>query len=410
MPAALLALAGCGGGGGSGSAPPAHSFSTSSPNVVTLTVGPGPKPANSAFNIASTSVTVCMPGTNTCATIAHVLVDTGSTGLRLLASALNSAGLKLPLQGDSNPITPGNTIAECLPFADGYTWGPVATADISIGGEGAKSLPVNIIDDSQSFAPPPMACTSNGANIGTVDGLGANGVLGVGLFAQDCGSYCAMPPMAQTMGVFYYSCTPGAGAMCAAAAEPVASQVTNPVALFATDNNGVILQLPSIPATGAATASGFLVFGIGTENNNGLNGATVLTTNNAALLVATYKNQTLTGSFIDSGSNALFFPDNTIPTCSMAASFYCPASTLSLQATLQGMNNAMANAPFQITDIQQLSNADFAVDDVGGPAMKINFIGSSYFDFGLPFFYGRTVFNAIEGRDAGGAVGPYYAF
>ncbi len=32
------------------------------------------------------------------------------------------------------------------------------------------------------------------------------------------------------------------------------------------------------------------------------------------------------------------------------------------------------------------------------------------FDFGLPFFYGRKVYTAIAGRNAGGTVGPYVAF
>jgi hypothetical protein len=32
------------------------------------------------------------------------------------------------------------------------------------------------------------------------------------------------------------------------------------------------------------------------------------------------------------------------------------------------------------------------------------------FDFGLPFFYGRSVFTAIQGRSAGGFTGPYFAY
>jgi hypothetical protein len=33
-----------------------------------------------------------------------------------------------------------------------------------------------------------------------------------------------------------------------------------------------------------------------------------------------------------------------------------------------------------------------------------------YFDFGLPFFYGRSVFTAIEGKSAGSQIGPFYAY
>ncbi len=32
------------------------------------------------------------------------------------------------------------------------------------------------------------------------------------------------------------------------------------------------------------------------------------------------------------------------------------------------------------------------------------------FDFGLPFFFGRSVYTAIEGRTAGSLQGPYYAW
>jgi hypothetical protein len=32
------------------------------------------------------------------------------------------------------------------------------------------------------------------------------------------------------------------------------------------------------------------------------------------------------------------------------------------------------------------------------------------FDWGLPFFFGRTVFTAIEGMSTPGGTGPYFAF
>ena len=46
----------------------------------------------------------------------------------------------------ADPNNPGNTLAECLPFADGYTWGPLMALDVSIGGERAPGLTVNIIE------------------------------------------------------------------------------------------------------------------------------------------------------------------------------------------------------------------------------------------------------------------------
>ena len=32
------------------------------------------------------------------------------------------------------------------------------------------------------------------------------------------------------------------------------------------------------------------------------------------------------------------------------------------------------------------------------------------FDWGLPFFYGRSVYTAIAGHTAGSAIGPYFAY
>jgi len=410
--AAGLALSACGGGGSSSgagvgtssssgvsssssssgassSSGGAHVFSLSSPNVVALTVGPG----TSAFqNIPTTSVTVCIPNTNTCTPIANVLVDTGSVGLRLMASVVGK--LALPMQTDPS----GNAIEECLPFADGFTWGPVAMADVIMGGEKASNVPINILDDNNSLPSAPTSC-NNGTALSNVDNLGANGVLGVGSFAQDCGPGC---------NIWYYACT---ASTCTATDEPLNSQVANPVALFVADNNGVILQLPAIPDAGQATDTGFLVFGIGTEANNGLGDATVLTADpNEATITTKFNGQTLSG-FLDSGSNGLFFADS-IPPCKgfmNADQFYCPPSPLPLTATNQGQNGVTAAAPFTITDITMLSPSNFAIDDIGGPAAVIPSLGPT-FDFGLPFFYGRTVFTAIENLPADGTMGPYFAY
>ncbi len=36
--------------------------------------------------------------------------------------------------------------------------------------------------------------------------------------------------------------------------------------------------------------------------------------------------------------------------------------------------------------------------------------GNGYFDWGLPFFFGRRVFTAIANRATPAGLGPYYAF
>src|SRR5664279_4686320 len=54
-------------------------------NSLPIAVDGGPIPGSIYVNGAFVTLSVCAPGTSTCQTIDHVLVDTGSVGLRLLA-------------------------------------------------------------------------------------------------------------------------------------------------------------------------------------------------------------------------------------------------------------------------------------------------------------------------------------
>ncbi len=391
--AMLIFALGCGGH----SSPPATTnvvppAPVSNVQAITVNAGPAGNYANGAF----TSVIVCSPGTATCQTVDGILVDTGSSGLRILSSALTGITLSQQTAADSNPVV------ECLPFVSGYTWGPVKTADIQMSGEKARSLPVQVI--SATDFPVPTACSNKGTAENTLSQLGANGILGVGAAAQDCGNACVTTG-AQNPSL-YFEC-PASG--CVVTAEPLAKQVVNPVVLFATDNNGVIIKLPAA-ATPQATLSGSLIFGIGTQSNNGLGSATVYPTNNSFDFTTTYKSQAYPTSFIDSGSNGLFFLTaaiDGIPTCADASFFYCPASTENLSAVNQGaggvgsgtVNFSVANA-----DVLFQNSTATAFSQLAGPN---SFSG---FDWGLPFFYGRNVYTAIEGRATPGGVGPYWAY
>src|ERR1700746_4058478 len=197
----LTTTVGCGGsstttssGGGGGS--------TTANNVQTITVDTGPTagpPINSpAINEAFTSVSVCAPGsTSNCQHINGILVDTGSPGLRILSSALT---ISLPQQTGAG----GNPVVECLPFIDGFTWGPVETADLTIAGEQAKNLSIQVIG-STAFPNIPTSCSSNGAEEDDLKDLGANGILGVGSFVQDCGEACTVT--GPNNPGLYYTCT-----------------------------------------------------------------------------------------------------------------------------------------------------------------------------------------------------------
>ena len=389
-------------------------FAAGGSNVTAVTVGPGPaSSAYQTFNIPLVSVTVCQG--STCGVIQDVLLDSGSEGLRVMASALTAAGVTLTPIGDPN--TPGNTIHECAPFVDGYAWGAVDSATVKIGGEAtASAIPIQVIDDSSSPNPavPSSGCI-NGSDLASVNAFDANGVLGVGVFPQDCGNTCATVASSDV----YWTCT--SGGSCSATTLETSDQVENPVVAFTTDNNGAIIQLPAIAAAGATTASGYLVFGIGTESDNGLGSAAVLTASDPQGAITTsYDGLMLTNSLIDSGSNALFFPNSSsspITLCGSsggAAQFYCPmsnppSSPLGLSAVMQGQSGTTSNVTFQIVDLSDLSPDNFALPDVGGVATNTSKF-SDYFDWGLPFFYGRTVFMGIAGASAGGNSGPFYAY
>ncbi len=379
---------------------------TASNNVQQLVVDAGPNPSSFVTtNEAFVSVTVCVPGTSTCQTIDHVQVDTGSFGLRLLSGASGGElNISLPQEVDSS----NNPLAECLVFADGYVWGPVVTADIVMAGEKAPMTPVQITIPSTSSPPVPSSCSNQnplggaGNEGGSQIALGANGIIGVGLFPYDCGTACT--PGFQTQPQ-YYSCPSGG---CNPENISLSQQVTNPVFNFTTDNNGVLVQMPSVLDGGSPTANGLLIFGIGTQSNNGLNGATVYAVDQNGNISTTYNGNTYTGSFIDSGSNGYFFPDSSIPTCpSPNQKWYCPSTSPdNLSAVNQGTNmNSGVTVNFTLEDASTLFNtSNNAFSTLGGPVPS----SLNAFDWGMPFFYGKNVFTAIQTRCNNPC--PYYAY
>jgi hypothetical protein len=257
--------------------------------------------------------------------------------------------------------------------------------------------------------PVPGTCSSQtmGPNQGnSVSALGANGVLGVGLFQKDCGTMCttsngSIPPV-------YYDC-PASG--CNPTYVTLAQQVPNPVTMLAYDNNGVMIYLPSVPAGGLTTVNGSLIFGVGTQSNNALQSATVYTVPdsgaNAGQITTTFSGVNYPGT-IDSGSPGIFFLDSTttgIPTCIVQGfTWYCPTSPDSLSATNQGTNGNQGVVNFSIQNANTLLNSgNSAFSTLGGP-------DTGFFDFGLPFFFGRNVFTAIENMSTPSGPGPYFAY
>jgi hypothetical protein len=398
----MLAVAvGCGGSGGSASSAGSNSITTSGNNVQAITVNAGPafdgSNANTAYtNGAFTDVTICVPGTSNCQTISGVLVDTGSMGLRLLASAVT-----LPLPANTMN---GSPMSECNEFLDGYTYGSLVSADIKIAGEQANSAAIQLVGDP-SYSSVPASCANTGlAAEDNLQSLGANGILGVGPFLQDCGPGCSIT-LASNSDI-YYVC-PSSG--CQDTLVTTAQQVQNPVSLFSQDNNGVILELPTVNSSGQPTASGSMVFGIGTQSNNTLGSATVFPLDGAGTFTTSFGGNAYSGSFIDSGSNGFYFLDTSttgLATCTGSTGFYCPSSTRSLTATNIGTDGTSGNVNFSVANADSLFNSAVlytAFNNVAGPNPGV-------FDWGLPFFFGRNVFTAIEQRQTPAGVGPFFAY
>jgi len=295
-------------------------------------------------------------------------------------------------------------------------FGSVRSGDFTIGGETVASMALQVVGDTTGgFATVPNSCSSTGgSNMNTVQALGANGIIGIGNTETDCGSGCITTNQS---GAIYYDCPSSGCSTIVARASSISApfqQLPNPVAAFATDNNGTILSLPSVAAAGVVTATGTLYFGIGTQSNNGLGSASVIPFNNDGYVTATYNGATLRDSFLDSGSNYYYFVDTSITGCTQTnyTGFYCPGSPLSLTPTLSGSNGSIS-AAFTLynayTDPAATSNA---VPGIGANPNGLSFSNpiNNSFDFGLPFFYGRNVYTAIQGRIAGGVSGPYYAY
>jgi len=421
----LLSLAGCGGSGSN------TVTATTVNNTATLTASSGLNGLSGGIvNGLYITVTVCQHGTATCKQIDNVQVDTGSVGLRLVPAALGSVALT-PILVNASPLE------ECIQYGDtSYSWGPLEFADVQIAGEKALNIPVQLL--GQVTAPPPSATqpTAGGVsclqstpnsslpgtppgNEDTVASLGSNGILGIAGVIFDCGNATACTTVSFTSGFPYYICPNGT---CQAVGVPTADQSVNPVSQFASDNNGVMITLPTVASTGAVTVSGTMNFGIATRTDNALGSATIfaldacgdfptVTFNGISYTDTNCTNSTGgLGGFLDTGSNALFVSDaNTLktfgiidcPSNTSAVGFYCVSGGT---ATLSNINFigfggvGSANISLNINNATTLFSTNNAVfNDLGSDSMPGGNPSTDFWDLGMPFFLGRTVFVGIAG-------------
>ena len=397
---AMLAvlLSACGGGGGAAT-PSTPPVAVTPSNAVSIVVDSGPAGAGYNVNRLYVDVTICRTVSNDCQTIDHVLVDTGSIGLRLLSSVVRPTLNLSRLTGSA-----GLPLLSCVQFVDNtFAWGPVVLADVMLGGKTASNMPIQLVADP-TIGNAPASCAIGGTAMTTAANLGANGILGLGLFKEDCGTDCA----GSTHNGSYYTCSSASCASSVGVKASLAQQLKNPVPLFATDNNGVLIDLPAPASSSATTLAGSLIFGIGTQANNQPGSAVVLTTSATGYFTTLLGTQSMSNSFLDTGSNGFFFDSRSIPAClDSSLGFYCPSTLTLVSATLVGANGLRRAVSFSVADASTMfGDASKTVfPNLAGPMGD-----ASSFDWGLPFYYGRRVLMGVEGQASNLGIGPYYAF
>lgn len=309
-----------------------------------------------AVNLPYISVNVCAPS-GACAWIDHVLVDTGSVGLRLLADALPPALLaSLP----STPVA-GSTasVGECFQFVVSYMWGGVRTATVNLGGTvpasgGAHNGSVSgtgnifILNDPNVPATVPASC-STAAGIASPQAkaaidFGANGIIGIGMLPDDASNGAAT----------YYQCLAGsctlfpATTTTAAGTPPPGAAVVNPLAAAHLSAAAITLDAASTIHSHTVTYSNYGLPGF--VNASALVGTLSYLsgppTPSAKFYVNPYSQRmpaqlsngsasanfptsttTFAGAFMDSGSNAYFYTQTDLSPQVLAMQ-NCPFTTL----------------------------------------------------------------------------------
>lgn len=407
-------------------------------NVAPLVVDSGPcayypstnsaAPINAAQDVIYTTVTICPPGlapaSGSCQTIDHVQVDTGSVGLRILASAMNSAVLQtLPTVSAG-----GLPVNDCYAYADGWTWGVLRTADVWMGGyngtasqgETAPGISVDIIGDPASgpiSATAQSQCSGGSPSENSVATFGANGILGV------------MP--AQYEYAAYYTCTANGG--CNSIVIPQSQEANNPVYSLSIPvyDNGIVVALPSLGSTGAApNAIGTLTFGV---TSVGVNRATKFfaadVTSGLPLVESTIVSEspaptpwtpppTVTAIF-DTGTSFLSIYGTGMPFTQDSYEWLIPQPPVTVNLSIQGAypnsgrnTGGLLVQPYpetiSVTSEQTLSTqypypSYWAFDDLAANSTTAQDV------WGAPFFFGKTMYVVYQGSFAQGNP-PFYAY
>lgn len=404
----LFILSSCGGGGGGSSNSNVNgggggTQSTNYQNSIPVYVGY----FNGTLepNVPFVTIKICVPKTTTCQTFDNILLDTGSTGLRIFSNVLS---LSLP-----NTQYSGQDVGDCQSFGSGTMWGAVEQADVYLAGEPVVTESIQVVIPNYSSNPPPSPCNSSAITTSTQ--IGFNGILGVGpqTYSGDTYFACNGTSCSQ-MSVADYNTFVGSDK----------SGVNNPIwnlnflGTDSADYNGITLVMNVVPNTGesytpTSGSPGMVVgtayLGINSQSDNATTYASGTEyvaysvghnygsgyfppTNGSGLVNLTY---------IDSGSNYSIIGTSaeqtfTAPTtCSYSGStWYCPSSTNSYSYDmLDTASYTYATETLYVGDASTLlAQGDALYTDVYYP-------GSSAYEvyLGFGFYLGRTIQISTQG-------------
>jgi len=347
------------------------------------------------------------------------MLDSGSIGLRVYAQ---DAPSELPLIKNGN----NQTLAQCTTFFGASAWGPQSTADIYIGGNVAKNVPLQIID--AKFGSAPKDCTNLMMKPGS-DGL-AHGILGIAsdIFIQNqlltpftfyscqdssSSSTSVCNKCGTGLNFNWSSCGPG---------FPTMPSNWNSISYMSEDSNGWMLQIPEAPPLdGSPKLIGTFTLGVGTRPNNmppkDINSFPL---KNSMSIPVQFQGKNYF-AILDTGGVTWSFPtsliDNTgapVPLCSEDPSYYCPQASLSTHAIVGAAGGSQADVQITIVNPKMLSGSaqglNVIFNDIGkiGPVLPN---GLTYFNMGAPFFMGRTVYQVFYGESVPAlGIGPLVAF
>lgn len=298
-------------------------------------------------------------------------------------------------------------------------------ASVTLGGEPAISVPVQLIDSK--FGDLGAACLNSQDGDSSAYALdsdpvqaGFNGILGIGNPMQDCGALCSSD---STIGL-YYACS---GSSCIGSTATINQQVSNPVALLPTDNNGTIISIPAIPRAGLPSATGVVIFGIGTQSNN-IPASSVTTlladpdpnSNNYGNFQTSFAGVSSAG-FFDTGSNTInpstiptarTFPDCSSQSSGFPPGFLCPSRAISLSA-INSSYDASTNSTlfFTIGNAGSLlaGGTNNVFDALATNPSPFSPLGG-FFNWGLPIYFGHTIYHGFEQSRSSLGKGTYWAY